>query len=133
MSEALIKVGELRTYSRRVNLVAKIVERGEEREVFSRSDGSSHRVAEALIGDETASVMLTLWDDDVDRFEVGDVIQISNGYANLFRGSLRLNIGRYGSAEKVDVELDEVNTDNNLSTKQYGDSYRPTPRRTRRY
>jgi replication factor A1 len=133
MSEALIKVGELRTYSRRVNLVAKIVERGEEREVFSRSDGSSHRVAEALIGDETASVMLTLWDDDVDRFEVGDVIQISNGYANLFRGSLRLNIGRYGSAEKVDVEFDEVNTDNNLSTKQYGDSYRRAPRRTRRY
>jgi len=133
MSEALIKVGELRTYSRRVNLVAKIVERGEEREVFSRSDGSSHRVAEALIGDETASVMLTLWDDDIDRFEVGDVIQISNGYANLFRGSLRLNIGRYGSAEKVDVEFDEVNTENNLSTKQYGDSYRRAPRRTRRY
>ena len=133
MSEALIKVGELRTYSRRVNLVAKIMERGEEREVFSRSDGSSHRVAEALIGDETASVMLTLWDDDVDRFEVGDVIQISNGYANIFRGSLRLNIGRYGSAEKVDVEFDEVNTENNLSTKQYGDSYRRAPRRTRRY
>ena len=133
MSEALIKVGELRTYSRRVNLVAKIMERGEEREVFSRSDGSSHRVAEALVGDETASVMLTLWDDDIDRFEVGDVVQISNGYANLFRGSLRLNIGRYGSAEKVDVEFDEVNTDNNLSTKQYGDSYRRAPRRTRRY
>ena len=133
MSEAQIKVGELRTYSRRVNLVAKIMERGEEREVSSRSDGSSHRVAEALIGDETASVMLTLWDDDVDRFEVGDVIQISNGYANIFRGSLRLNIGRYGSAEKVDVEFDEVNTENNLSTKQYGDSYRRTPRGTRRY
>ena len=133
MSEALIKVGELRTYSRRVNLVAKIVEKGEEREVFSRSDGSSHRVAEALIGDETASVMLTLWDDDIDRFDVGDVVQISNGYANLFRGSLRLNIGRYGSAEKVDVEFDEVNTENNLSTKQYGDSYRRAPRRTRRY
>ncbi len=133
MSEEQIKVGELRTYSRRVNLVAKIMERGEEREVFSRSDGSSHRVAEALIGDETASVMLTLWDDDIDRFEAGDVIQISNGYANIFRGSLRLNIGRYGSAEKVDKEFEEVNTENNLSTKQYGDSYRRPPRRSRRY
>ena len=133
MSEEQIKVGELRTYSRRVNLVAKIMERGEEREVFSRSDGSSHRVAEALIGDETASVLLTLWDDDIDRFEAGDVIQISNGYANIFRGSLRLNIGRYGSAEKVDKELEEVNTENNLSTKQYGDSYRRPPRRSRRY
>ncbi|MFQ6053100.1 MAG: hypothetical protein ACE5OO_02565 [Candidatus Bathyarchaeia archaeon] len=122
--EALMKVGELRTYSRRVNLVGKIVEKGEERQVVSRSDGSSHRVAEALIGDETACVLLTLWDDDIDRFGVGDVIQISNGYANLFRGSLRLNIGRYGSAEKIDEEIEEVNTENNLSMKRYGDTYR---------
>ncbi len=133
MSGPLMKVGELRTYSRRVNLIAKIVEKGEEREVFSRSDGRSHRVAEALIGDETASVLLTLWDDDIDRFEEGDVIQISNGYANLFRGSLRLNIGRYGSAEKVDQEMEEVNTENNLSLKQYGDSYRRPMRSYRRY
>ena len=133
MSEALMKVGELRTYSRRVNLVAKIVELGEEREVVSRSDGRTHRVAEALIGDETASVLLTLWDDNIDRFEAGDVVQISNGYANLFRGSLRLNIGRYGTAEKVDQEIEEVNTENNLSTKQYGESYRRPTRRYRRY
>lgn len=127
-----MKVGELRTYSRRVNLVGKIVEKGEEREVFSRSDGRSHRVAEALIGDETASVLLTLWDDNIDRIEAGDVIQISNGYVNIFRGSLRLNIGRYGSAEKVDREIDEVNAENNLSMKQYGGSYR-RPRGYSRY
>jgi len=129
----MMKVGELRTYSRRVNLVVKIVEKGEEREVFSRSDGRSHRVAEALIGDKTASVLLTLWDDNIDRFEVSDVIQISNGYANLFRGSLRLNIGRYGTAEKVDQEVEEVNTENNLSTKQYSDSFRRPTRGYRRY
>lgn len=35
MSDAGMKVGELRTYSRRINLVAKIIEKGEEREVFS--------------------------------------------------------------------------------------------------
>lgn len=133
MSEALMKVGELRTYSRRVNLIAQIVEKGEEREVVSRSDGRTHRVAEALIGDKTASVLLTLWDDNIDRFEAGDVVQISNGYANLFRGSLRLNIGRYGTAEKVDQEIEEVNTENNLSTKQYGESYRRPMRRQRRY
>lgn len=133
MSGPMMKVGELRTYSRRVNLIAKIVEKREEREVFSRSDGLNHRVAEALIGDETASVLLTLWDENIDRFEVGDVIQISNGYANLFRGSLRLNIGRYGSAEKVDQEIEEVNTENNLSMKQYGERYRPSPRGYRRY
>ena len=133
-----MKVGELRTYSRRVNLIAQIVEKGEEREVVSRSDGRTHRVAEALIGDKTASVLLTLWDDNIDRFEAGDVVQISNGYANLFRGSLRLNIGRYGTAEKVDQEIEEVNTENNLSDKEYEQerryqSYRPRYGQSRGY
>jgi len=132
MSEPLIKVGELRTYSRRVNLIAKIIEKSEEREVTSRSDGSIHRVSDALAGDETGSVLLTLWDDDIDRFETEDVIQISNGYVNLFRGSMRLNIGRFGTAEKVDEEIDTVNTENNLSEKQYGDSF-SQQRRSRRY
>ena len=132
MSGSMMKVGELRTYSRRVNLIGKIVEKGEEREVFSRSDGINHRVAEALIGDDTASVLLTLWDDNIDRFEVEDVIQISNGYANLFRGSLRLNIGRYGSADKIDQEMEEV-TDNNLSMKQYGAQLRRPRQGYRRY
>jgi replication factor A1 len=129
MSDEMMKVGELRTYSRRINLVAKIVEKGDEREVFSSSDRRRHRVAEALVADDTASVLLTLWDDNVDRFEVGDIIQISNGYANLFRGSLRLNIGRYGSAEKVDLDIGEVNTENNLSIKQYGNFRRTSYRR----
>ena len=133
MSGPMMKVGELRTYSRRVNLVGKIVEKGEEREVFSRSDGINHRVAEALIGDDTATVLLTLWDDNIDRFEVGDVIQISNGYANLFRGSLRLNIGRYGSADKIDQEMEDVNADNNLSMKQYGAQFRRPRQGYRRY
>lgn len=127
-----MKVGELRTYSRRVNLIAKVVERGEEREVFSRSDGRTHRVSESLVGDDTATVLLTLWDENIDRFDVGDVILIQNGYANLFRGSLRLNIGRYGEAEKIEEDIGEVNMENNLSNKQYGGAYR-RPRGRQRY
>ena len=128
MSATVTKVGELRTYSRRVNLIAKVVGKGEGREVSSRSDGRTHRLAELLIGDETASVLLTLWDENVDRFDVGDVIQIRNGYVNLFRGSLRLNIGRYGEVEMVEDEIAEVNVENDLSKKVYGDRYRQ-PRR----
>lgn len=123
MSFSLMKVGELRTYSRRVNLIAKIVEMGEEREVSSRNDGSLHRVAEALVGDETATVYLTLWDDNIDRFVPGDIVQVHNGYAGLFRGRLRLNIGRYGEINKVEEEVPEVNTVNNLSEKEYDGPY----------
>jgi len=48
------------------------------------------------------------------------VIKIRNGFVSLFRGSMRLNVGRYGSFEAVeDAPEMEVNTENNLSLVQY--------------
>ena len=90
------------------------------REVRSRRDYSTHRVCEALVGDETASIYLTLWDDNIDKVNVEDTLRIENGYVNLFRGSMRLNIGRYGKFETLEESpISEANTENNLSDKQY--------------
>jgi replication factor A1 len=98
----------------------KVVSKTEPREVTSRSDGSAHRVCEALVGDETGSLYLTLWDDAIDDVVEEQVLKITNGYVNLFRGSMRLNIGRYGSSEVVEeAPFEDVNLDNNLSSKQF--------------
>ncbi len=124
-SDELVKIGDLTTYSRGVNTVAKVISKTEVREVTSRSDGTSHRVCEALIADETGSVYMSLWDDNVDSVVEDQVLQVSNGYINLFRGSMRLNIGKYGSYEEVEeAPFADVNLDNNLSSKQYD----PPPR-----
>ncbi|MFQ6074113.1 MAG: single-stranded DNA-binding protein, partial [Candidatus Bathyarchaeia archaeon] len=122
---------------RNVNVTVKVVDIGEPRSVTSRRDVSVHRVAEALVGDETGCVLLTLWDDQVSAFNNGDVIEVKNGYTRLFRGFLRLNIGREGTAEKVGKEIGEVNTENNLSKERH-ESFRYRParrpfRRRRRY
>lgn len=119
-SEEPVKVGDLNTYSRGVNTTVKVVSKTEPREVTSRSDGSAHRVCEALVGDETGSLYLTLWDDAIDEVVEEQVLKITNGYVNLFRGSMRLNIGRYGSYEVVDeAPFEDVNLDNNLSSRQF--------------
>jgi replication factor A1 len=115
-----VKVGDLNSYSRRVYTVVKVVSKTEPREVTSRIDNSPHRVAEALVGDDTGSIYLTLWDDVIDEVEDGQVLDIKNAYVNLFRGSMRLNLGRYGSYEVAeDAPFDDVNLDNNLSSKQF--------------
>lgn len=129
MSEPRLKVKDLTTYSRRVNLVARIVDVGEPREVSSSSDGQLHQVTEALIGDETGSVLLTLWDENATRFIKDDVVAIDNGYAGTFKGRLRLNIGRYGTIEKTKTGISEVDTANNLSEREYPDTYRGRGRR----
>lgn len=137
--EAYQKVENLKPSLRNLNLIVKVVNLGEPRQVYSKKTGSEHQVAEALVGDETGSILLSLWDDQIGNFSSDDVFEIKNGYTSLFRGSLRLNIGRYGTAEKVDKEVGEVNTENNLSEKQYqtqpwrSPSKKPFHRRRRKY
>lgn len=114
-----VKVDALKPRLRNVNATAKIVNIGEPRSVTSRRDGSVHRVGEALVGDETGCILLTLWNDQISAFNNGDVIKIKNGYTSLFRGFLRLNIGRRGAAEKVDKDIGEVNKENNLCKKMH--------------
>ena len=118
-SEELVKVETLTPNSRGVNIIVKVVSKGEVRSVTGR-DYSVRRVADALIGDETASIYMTLWDEKIDAIKEGATLQITNGYINLFRGNMRLNVGKYGSYEVLeDSPITEVNTENNLSDKRY--------------
>jgi len=134
-----VKVGTLKSNLRDLKVVVKILSIGEPRVISSRRDRSEHRVTEALVGDETGCVLLTLWDNQIDALNIGDVYEIKNGYTNLFHGSLRLNMGKYGTAEKVDMDIEEVNAKNNLSAERHRDtswrraSTRPYKRRRRRY
>ena len=116
----MVKIGNLTQYSRKVYTIAKVISMTEEREVTSRSDMSTHRVAEALVADDTGSVYLTLWDDILDQIEDDQILNVKDAYVNLFRGSMRLNLGRYGSYELLEeAPFDEVNLDNNLSSKVF--------------
>ena len=118
-SEELVKVETLTPNSRGVNTIVKVVSKGEIRSVTGR-DYSVRRVADVLVGDETACLYMTLWDDKIDAINEEDTMNITNGYINLFRGNMRLNIGKYGSYELVEESpITEVNTENNLSDKKY--------------
>jgi len=116
----MVKIGNLTQYSRKVYTVARVISKTEEREVTSRSDMSTHRVAEALVADDTGSIYLTLWDDVLDQVEDDQILNIKDAYVNLFRGSMRLNLGRYGSYELLDeAPFEDVDLDNNLSSKVF--------------
>ena len=122
--ERIMNVEELTPQSRRVNTTVKIISINPVREVTSRRDGSSHRVAEALVADETGSVLLTLWNDTIDEVREGDTYDVRNGYVTLFRGSMRLNTGRYGSLTPSEEIIDETNEANSMSDHQYEEESR---------
>jgi replication factor A1 len=114
------KVGELTPQSRAVNVTAKVVSKSEIRDIPMGRDGNAHKVCDALVGDETGSIYLTLWDDNIEKVNEDDTLRIENGYVTLFKGNMRLNIGKYGKMATAEEPLEgEVNTENNVSSKTY--------------
>ena len=123
MEEVWTKVADLGPSSRKVNVVVKVVETGDVREV-RLNDGKIHTVTDVLVGDETGTVYLALWDENISRVDEGSTYAIKNGYTSLFRGSIRLNVGRYGEINKAEQEIGEVNANNNISERTYPDRRR---------
>ncbi len=113
-----MKIADLNQYSREINVVVKVISKTDIRAVTTKMDETQHRVCEALVADDTGAIYLTLWDEAIDKIQEDMVIAISNAYMNTFKGSMRLNIGRYGSYEPVETPWPDVNLDNNLSAKR---------------
>ncbi len=96
-----MKISDLKDGMRRIDVEGEITEISEERTVNLRMGGQA-RVADAVINDETGSMKVSLWDDQIDMVKIGIKVKIENGYTNSFRGEVRLNVGRYGTLEVIE-------------------------------
>jgi replication factor A1 len=120
-------VAELKPRMKNVTISFKVISIGEQREIESRKDGSSHRVCDITVGDTSGTVQVPLWDDTIDSVEEGATYNLTNGYTGLFRGNLRLNVGRYGELKQADETIEEVNMDVDMSLDEHEDD---RPRRS---
>jgi replication factor A1 len=98
-----------------LNITFRLVKKGDAREVTSRDGGDSHRVADAVAGDSTGTVILSLWDDMIDTMAPDTTYRLENGYTSLFQGRLRLNIGKYGKLAEADKPIESVDSNNDMS------------------
>jgi replication factor A1 len=92
-----LKVKELRDGMKRVSIQAKVTEKSDPREVLSRFKDETYKVATATIADETGTIKLTLWNDQISQVSINDTIKVENGYVTSFKGEIQLNVGRYGT------------------------------------
>ena len=84
----------------KVTMTTKVVNVSEPREVMTKL-GYRTKVATATLEDDTGKIELSLWGRQIDEIDVGDTIEITNGYIREFRGSLQLNVPRKGEIKKV--------------------------------
>jgi len=64
--------------------------------------GRKGRVATALVKDDSGSMKMTLWNEEIDMVKPGIKIRITNGYCNEFQGEKQLTAGRFGKLEVVE-------------------------------
>jgi replication factor A1 len=89
-------IRDLRSGMRHVNLKAKILEVAEPKHVFTRY-GNRASVAKALISDETGTINLCLWNDQIASVSAGDDIQIENARVFSFRGERQMGLEKTGT------------------------------------
>jgi replication factor A1 len=98
-----LHISDSRTGMKQVNLKAKVLEITKPTLVFTRF-GTYAKVANALISDETGTIKLCLWNEQINLISVGDVLQIENANVSKFRGERQLRIGKHGTLRNVKDE-----------------------------
>jgi len=77
------------------------------------------RIAECLIGDETGTIVFTARNEQVDMMNPDATVILRNAKIDMFKGSMRLAVDKWGRVEVTEPADFTVKEDNNLSLVEY--------------
>jgi replication factor A1 len=92
-----LKINEIKLGMSGISTEGKIVAKSDPRRVQTRYGPRS--VANANLEDETGRINFSLWEQQIDRIDVGDTVKINGAYVTEFNNQLQLNIPRSGVLE----------------------------------
>tara|TARA_Y100000034_G_scaffold132946_1_gene197168 strand:- start:10 stop:300 length:291 start_codon:yes stop_codon:yes gene_type:complete len=95
-----MEIKEIEVGNGKIDVELEIKEKGEVKE-FEKF-GNQGKVCPCKCSDGTDEITVTLWNEDVDKINVGDKIKITNGYCSEFQGEKQLTAGKFGQLEKVE-------------------------------
>jgi replication factor A1 len=102
------KINEVKSGMNGLNIFGKVLDLGKVR-TFSRKDGSSGKVANITIGDDTGKIRVTLWDAKAENpgVNVGEIVEVMNAYAreNTFSNSVELQLASGGGIAKSSAQI----------------------------
>ena len=96
----MMKINELKAGTGNVNVSGEIVSKDEARDVITKF-GKKLRVASATLKDDSGEIVLSLWNEDADKYAVGDNVTIENGWVSEFKGNPQISAGKFGKITKV--------------------------------
>lgn len=96
-----MKISELKAGASNVTIQAKVVKKDDPREVVTKY-GKRLSVANITLEDDSGTIPMSLWGNDISKVSEGDTIEIVNGYVNEFRGSPQLSTGKFGKINVIE-------------------------------
>jgi ssDNA-binding replication factor A large subunit len=95
-----VKIADIRQGMRNLTIVGRIAEIGEVQMVVTKFGQA--RAAAATLEDQTGSIRLNLWRDQIDKVRVADSVKLENAFVRVFNFQNELNIGRDGKISVLD-------------------------------
>ncbi|KAM7250148.1 hypothetical protein ACFE04_022031 [Oxalis oulophora] len=77
------------------------------------------KIAECVVGDDTGCILFTARNDQVDMMKAGATVILRNAKIDMFKGSMRLAVDKWGRVEVTEPADFVVKEDNNLSHVEY--------------
>lgn len=77
------------------------------------------RISECVVGDQTGVIVFTARNEQVDLVKDGASLILRNAKIDMFRGSMRLAVDRWGRVEPTEPANFTVKEDTNLSLVEY--------------
>ncbi|KAK6133438.1 hypothetical protein DH2020_032806 [Rehmannia glutinosa] len=120
-----VKVGALKPGTNGHTLVVKVVSantvlnKKPRNPTFRGPQNQNTKIAECLIGDETGTILFTARNDQVELMKPGNTVILRNAKIDMFKGSMRLAVDKWGLVEITEPAKFVVKEDNNLSLVEY--------------
>ena len=96
-----MKIKDVNSEVKWVNLKAKVVKKPIARTVYSRFGNNPLGLSTSTISDDTGSLKMPLWNNQINMVSIGDTIQIENGRIRTFRGELQVSVGKAGKLKVI--------------------------------
>ncbi|XP_061371439.1 uncharacterized protein At4g28440-like [Gastrolobium bilobum] len=116
------KVDQLKPGTNGHTLVAKVLSSNTVLQKGRPSTSQNLRptlIAECLIGDDTGTIIFTARNEQADLMKPENTVILRNAKIDMFKGSMRLAVDKWGRIEVAEPAEFVVKEDNNLSLVEY--------------
>lgn len=93
-------ITEIQSNKGGILLEGTVTEKGEIRS-FTKF-GKTGKVCTLSVSDSSGTIKMTLWNEDTDKVERGDRIQLENGWCSEYQGEKQVSPGKFGTLTVID-------------------------------